>query len=52
MMLPMEHLKALRTFIAVAEHASFAQAARRLHMSPTTVTRIVAALEADLGAPC
>lgn len=47
----MEHLKALRTFIAVAEHASFAQAARRLHMSPTTVTRIIAALEADLGAP-
>ncbi|WP_343609454.1 LysR family transcriptional regulator [Novosphingobium sp.] len=47
----MEHLKALRTFIAVAEHASFAQAARRLHMSPTTVTRTIAALEADLGAP-
>ncbi|WP_068085087.1 LysR family transcriptional regulator [Novosphingobium rosa] len=47
----MEQLKALRTFIAVAEQASFAQAARRLHMSPTTVTRTVAALEADLGAP-
>jgi DNA-binding transcriptional LysR family regulator len=47
----MEQLRALRTFIAVAEHASFAEAARRLHLSPTTVTRTIAALEADLGAP-
>ncbi|WP_206244538.1 LysR family transcriptional regulator [Novosphingobium terrae] len=47
----MEQLKALRTFIAVAEQASFAQAARRLHMSPTTVTRTVAALEDSLGTP-
>lgn len=45
----MEQLRALRTFIAVAEHASFAEAGRRLGLSPTTVTRIVAALETRLG---
>lgn len=46
----MEQLRALRTFIAVAELASFAEAARRLHMSPTTVTRTIAALEESAGA--
>lgn len=45
----MDKLRTLKTFISVAEHASFAQAARRLHMSPTTVSRAIAALEADLG---
>ncbi|HLG84119.1 MAG TPA: LysR family transcriptional regulator [Bradyrhizobium sp.] len=45
----MERLRTLRTFIGVAEHASFAEAGRRLNMSPTTVTRTVAALEASLG---
>ncbi|MDH7638297.1 LysR family transcriptional regulator [Sphingomonas oryzagri] len=45
----MEELRALRTFIAVAEHRSFAEAARRLHLSPTTVTRTIASLEASLG---
>lgn len=45
----MEQLKALRTFVAVAEHASFAEAARRLGLSPTTVTRTIASLEASLG---
>ena len=47
----MDRLRALRTFISVAEHASFAEAGRRLNMSPTTVTRTIAALEANLGAP-
>jgi DNA-binding transcriptional LysR family regulator len=47
----MDRLRTLRTFISVAEHASFAEAGRRLNMSPTTVTRTVAALEASLGAP-
>lgn len=51
MTLTMDRLRTLRTFIAVAEYASFAQAARRLHMSPTTVTRTIAALEESLGAP-
>ena len=45
----MDRLKTLRTFMAVAEHASFAEAGRKLGMSPTTVTRTVAALEASLG---
>lgn len=47
----MEQIRALRTFIAVAEHLSFAKAARQLRMSPTTVTRAIAGLEASLGAP-
>ncbi len=45
----MDKLRTLRTFISVAEHASFAEAARRLNMSPTTVSRAIAALEAKLG---
>ena len=45
----MDRLRTLRTFISVAEHASFAEAGRRLSMSPTAVTRSVAALEASLG---
>ncbi len=45
----MDHLRTLRTFIAVADALSFAEAGRRLNMSPTTVTRTVAALEASLG---
>jgi DNA-binding transcriptional LysR family regulator len=47
----MDRLHALRTFIAVAENASFAEAGRRLRMSPTTVTRIIANLEQSAGAP-
>jgi DNA-binding transcriptional LysR family regulator len=45
----MDRLRALRTFIAVAERASFAEAARRLALSPTSVTRIIAKLEGLLG---
>jgi DNA-binding transcriptional LysR family regulator len=45
----MDQLRTLRTFISVAEHYSFAEAARRLSMSPTTATRTVAALEESLG---
>lgn len=47
----MDRLRALRIFISVAEHESFAEAARRLNLSPTTVTRSIAALEASLGIP-
>jgi len=36
-------------FAAVAERASFASAARRLNRAPASVTRAVAALEAELG---
>lgn len=45
----MDRLSTLRTFISVAEHSSFAEAGRRLGLSPTTVTRTIAALEARLG---
>lgn len=45
----MDKLLALRVFIAVAEEKSFAKAARRLLISPTAVTRAVAALEDELG---
>lgn len=45
----MDRLRSLRTFISVAEHASFAEAGRRLNLSPTTVSRTIAALEANVG---
>lgn len=45
----MDKLRTLKTFISVAEHASFAEAGRRMNMSPTTVSRAIAALEAELG---
>ena len=45
----MDRLRTLRTFICVAEQSSFAEAGRRLGMSPTTVTRTIAALESSLG---
>jgi len=35
--------------MSAAEHLSFAEAGRRLNLSPTTVTRAIAALEASLG---
>lgn len=45
----MDRLRALETFVAVADGGSFAAAARALAMSPPSVTRIIADLEADLG---
>lgn len=45
----MEELKAIRVFLAVVDQLSFAGAARSLAMTPASVTRIVAQLEADLG---
>jgi len=47
----MDRLEMLRTFVAVADQASFAEAARRLHVSPTAASRAVAALEQSLGRP-
>jgi DNA-binding transcriptional LysR family regulator len=46
----MDRLRAMRVFVTVAETESFAQAARRLGMSPPAVTRMVSALEEILGA--
>ncbi len=45
----MDRLDSLRTFVAVADAASFAEGARRRHVSATAASRAVAALEADLG---
>lgn len=45
----MDSLRALRVFIAAAELESFAGAGRRLNLSPTTVSRTIAALEARVG---
>lgn len=45
----MDRLQAMKTFVRVAETGGFAEAARRLHMSPPAVTRFVAALEDAIG---
>lgn len=45
----MDRLEMLRTFVAVADQASFAEAARRMRISPTAASRAVAALEQSLG---
>lgn len=45
----MDRLDAMRAFVAVAQHGSFASAARQLRLSPSAVTRAVAELEAHLG---
>ena len=41
----MDRLDEVSVFLAVAEHGSFAQAARRLGRSPAVVTRAIADLE-------
>ena len=46
----MDRLQCMRVLVKVAETASFAQAARQLHMSPPAVTRAVAFLEEATGA--
>lgn len=45
----MGRIDAMRSFLAVANRASFADAARHLRLSPATTTRAVAMLEAELG---
>ncbi len=45
----MAKFEAMQTFVKVAETGSFAEAARRLHMSPPAVTRAVSALEDQIG---
>lgn len=42
-------IQQLRTFVEVVQRSSFAEAARRLDMAPSMVSRAVAALEAELG---
>lgn len=45
----MDQLEALRTFIAVAEVKSFAEAARKRGISPTAASRAIGELESHLG---
>lgn len=45
----MDRLEAMSVFVAVADLRGFAPAARRLRLSPSAVTRLVAALEERLG---
>ena len=45
----MDRLDAMTAFVAVADLHGFAPAARRLKVSPSAVTRLVAALEERLG---
>ncbi|HEY6562732.1 MAG TPA: LysR family transcriptional regulator [Polyangiaceae bacterium] len=45
----MDRLETLHVFVTVAEQRGFAAAARRLGMSPPSVTRAIAALEARIG---
>jgi DNA-binding transcriptional LysR family regulator len=46
----MDQLRAMRTFAEVAGRGGFAAAARALNLAPSVVTRLVAELEAELGA--
>lgn len=46
----MDRLRTMSVFVAVAEEAGFSTAARRLNMSPPSVTRAVSELEQRLGA--
>jgi DNA-binding transcriptional LysR family regulator len=46
----MDRIAAMTAFVTVADQRGFAPAARRLRLSPSAVTRLVAALEERLGA--
>ncbi|HEX6999144.1 MAG TPA: LysR family transcriptional regulator [Gammaproteobacteria bacterium] len=46
----MDHVRNMKVFVQVAQHASFAAAARELRMSTASVSKNVAALEAHIGA--
>src|ERR1700749_4326937 len=46
----MDRIDAMQAFVAVADSQGFAPAARRLGLSPSGVTRLIAALEGRLGA--
>jgi len=46
----MDRIYAMQAFVAVADLAGFAPAARKLGLSPSAITRLIAALEERLGA--
>ncbi len=45
----MDRLEMLRIFVAVADNMSFAEAARKLRVSPTSASRAIGGLEESLG---
>ena len=45
----MDRFDAMRVFVSVAKMGSFSEAARRLQLSPSVVTRAIAQLEDELG---
>ena len=45
----MTDLKALRSFVAIIDEGSFAAAARRMGISKSMCSKMIADLEADLG---
>jgi DNA-binding transcriptional LysR family regulator len=45
----MDRFDAMRVFVSVAKLGSFSEAARRLQLSPSVVTRAIAQLEDELG---
>src|SRR5687768_18580766 len=49
-MVAVDRFETMRAFVAVVDLRGFAPAARRLRVSPSSVTRMVAALEDHLGA--
>ena len=46
----MDRLDSMEAFVRVAESKSFSEAARRLNLSKSVISRQVSGLEADLGA--
>src|SRR5271168_251621 len=46
----MDRVDAMQAFVAVADLKGFAPAARKLRLSPSAVTRLIAALEDRVGA--
>lgn len=46
----MDRLEAMHVFVTVADLSGFAPAARKLRLSPSAVTRLIAGLEEHLGA--
>lgn len=45
----MDRFETLKAFVAIADHRSFAEAARSLRISPTAASRAIAELERSLG---
>jgi len=45
----MDNLEAMRIFVSVSTHGSFTEAARRMRLSPSVVTRSVSQIEERLG---